>query len=375
MNKLEGLSIYELRNLARGLGIPRPTTMRRDELITSIRRQIESGESPKTNQTRGRPPREFSLDISKIMETDDSFMVSVFGADEPAARVNSPMQSGQNTRLVSGFVHILQTGNATLIGSDLNGYKISSRIISSYGIIMGDYIEAKAIYNDARSMFFVEEIQAINGAAATSGSGRTAVDVHFDCMAGVRPTHSMKLGEYDIKMGQRIMLLSPKTYDRIESIKNFALSMKDVKDICTVTLLVEETDDSLQYLIGEGFTHVYLSKVNYNIKKQFMSCIFALFTAKQLAEQGKNVVLFIDSLNKLFKTYNNSTFTDARVNLHQVNLPSVADLKAYFLSARQLARGGSLTIVTYANTPQSDMEHYIYNEFADLANIVITSKE
>jgi transcription termination factor Rho len=102
-----------------------------------------------------------------------------------------------------------------------------------------------------------------------------------------------------------------------------------------------------------------------------MACLLAFFHAKQLAEEGKDVVIIIESLVKLFKAYNNVVFPMTRINLHEVNLPSVADLKTLFTSARQLENGGSLSIVAYLNEPRTAMEEYIYSEFADLANIIL----
>ena len=60
LNNLEDLGIYQLRELAREIGVHLPTTMRKGDLIQKIR-EIASGEAQPFVATtkKGRPPKQF----------------------------------------------------------------------------------------------------------------------------------------------------------------------------------------------------------------------------------------------------------------------------------------------------------------------------
>lgn len=369
INKINGLGVYELRNLARSLGIPRPTTMLRADLIEGIRDTIREGRpQAQPGVVRGRPPRDFTLNVNRITDEDLSFFVASLAQTDDDVTACCCPDAGMDVRYVSGYVH-MGTGcseSSQLIGIDLIGYIIPSKMIAAHKLTTGDFVEAKATFDSKQKYFVLTEILLIDGKEPSALKNKSA-SKHFDTMEGVRPNKTVELGELNFKLGQRVLIKNAKNFDRIEHIVLLAKQ----KEYHSIALLIEEVDDTAKYVQESGVNDVYLSKVNFNIKKQVMSCLLALFKAKQLAEQGKNVVLFIDCLCKLFRIYNNSAFAEKRLMLNQINIAPLADLKGYFQSARQLVKGGSLTIVAYTNAPTNAMEEYILNEFADVANVVV----
>lgn len=367
IKKIRVLGVYELRNLARSLGIPRPTTLLRADLIEGIMERIGKGELPaKTSIPRGRPPREFTLDFSKITETDVSYFGSCINeSDDDDSQAVCCADAGADVRFVSGYIHT-GNGNSQLIGIDLVGYLIPARMITSHHLTMGDFVEAKAIFDTKIRQFILTEILLVGGAEPSTSDNKPVVR-HFDMMEGTRPHKSTEVGKISFKLGQRVLVNCKKDFDRVEHIVSFAKN----KEIHPIALLIEETDDTAKYVRESGIGDVFLSKVNFNLKKQVMACLLALFKAKHLAEEGKDVILFVDSLRKLFRIYNNSAFVDKRLILNNVNLVPLADLKSYFQSARQLDSGGSLTIIAYMNAPGNAMEEYVLNEFSDAANLVV----
>ena len=351
VNRLDTLGIYELRELGRLVGVPRPTALRRDDLIAGIKARIDSGETQKA-PARGRKPRALSVDFSKkIVDSDgyNSYFNSLLSqAIEPQVRDGA----GGDTRAISGYMHLLPSGSAVLVGVDLNGYPVSAKLMRAHTLRTGDYIEGNAVYNPVRNSFVVEEISNKCG------------NVRFDNIEGARPSQTCAGG---FSMGERVLVVTPKPYDRLEELIKTA---DEIKAAHKIALLIDETDDSVGFL-RNSINDVYLTKVNFSIQKQTIACLLALFRAKAAAEQGKSVVLFVDSFNKLFKIYNNSAYPDGRIDPNQVNLGPLVDLKTYLLSARALKNGGSLTVVGFLNTPGGTIEDYVYNEFTDLAQRVI----
>jgi|GEM_PF-1801981 len=368
IDKLERLSIYDLRNLGRSIGVPRATTYNRDELIVEIKNQLKSGVTAAHKSVRGRKPRTDTFDLSKLIITEPSYMLSVLDDDDDLYKVRNG-EIGTEKRKISGYVHLLPKGGAIVVGIDLFGYNLPVRLLTAKGLKMGDYIEASALFSESRQSYIVNEIFSVQGG------------VHFDNLDGVRSKNPM-----------RILISAPKGFDRIEDIaarvspgrsENSEQAGKDktkqaggsktVGNDYNIALLIDENDDSAKYLRTVGVNEVYLAKVNYNLKKQVISCLLCMFRAKQYAEQGKNVILYLDSITKLFKLYNNSAYPEGRIVPGEVALGPLVDLKTFFLSARMLENGGSLTIVAYINKPDKTSENYkvseyLLSEFGDLAN-------
>ena len=355
-NKLDMLGLYELRNLGRAVGVSRPTMHSRDELIIAIKDQLKNGNMGTPRATaRGRKPRESGFDMTKLVssEPSPSYLISVLEDDDDLYRVRSG-EVGTEKRTVSGFVHLLPKGGAIVIGVDLNGYSLPIKMVSTFKLYMGAFVECTAVFSETRQTYIIDEIFNVSSGA------------NFDSLEGIRPNEQCELNNIALKRGVRALISTPKTFDRIEDIAHSVSS-----GFYTVALLIDETDDSARYLKTSGVDDVYLAKVNYNLKKQILSCLLCMFRAKQQVEKGKHVVLFIDSLTKLFKLFNNSAFPDGRIVPGEVALGPLTDLKTFFMSAKALAKDKSLTVMAYINSPENSVEEYVFNEFADLANIMV----
>jgi hypothetical protein len=81
IEKLKDLSIYELRNLARGLGIVRPTTKVRNELLNDIINITQDENFVPTGPAsrRGRPARVTTLPMQDV-DANLHFLGSVMTA-------------------------------------------------------------------------------------------------------------------------------------------------------------------------------------------------------------------------------------------------------------------------------------------------------
>ena len=370
ISKLDMLGLYELRNLGRVIGVPRPTTYSRDELIVAIKNQFKTGNIPVSQTSKkGRRPNNHGFDLTKLVASEPSYLLSVLEDDEELYKVRSG-EIGTETRTISGFVHLLPKGGALIVGTDLNAYSLPVRLLSTYPLAMGDYLECTAIFSEARQVFVVDKIFEINGIKSEKiAESKKVRDANFDTIEGIRPNIERQMADIKYKAGGRILVFAPSTFDRVQDIANYTVACD--KGIHIIALLTDETEDSVNYLREVGLSDIYLAKVNYNLKKQTLASLLCMFRAKQNVEQGKDVVLFIDSLTKLFKIFNNSAYPDGRVIPGEVVLAPLTDLKAFFMSARAIKDGGSLTIVAYFNNPENVVEEYIVNEFTDLANVIV----
>lgn len=241
-----------------------------------------------------------------------------------------------------GFIHVLRAGHAWLIGNNLLPYRVEAQMVRDYRLGMGDFIEARVSFCQTNKCPAVQEI------------AREEQKRYAD-IKGVRPSRKNNT----VTLGTKVLIVADKTFDRIENIKTMC---GELKEITKVALLIEESKESVEYLTGVC-SEVFLTEAGFDMKKQVLLALYALFSAQKRAANGENVVFFVDNLSKLFRVYNRNVSEGM-----EVSAAALGDLKTFYSSNKALEGGGSLTIVGYINKPISAQEQMLYDEFSDLAN-------
>src|SRR3970040_2006295 len=92
--------------------------------------------------------------------------------------------------------------------------------------------------------------------------------------------------------------------------------------------------------------------------------------AKRLVEQGKDVVILLDSVTRLARAYNTTMPHSGRILSGGVDANALHKPKKVFGAARSIERGGSLTIVATALIDTgSRMDEVIFEEFKGTGNM------
>ena len=92
--------------------------------------------------------------------------------------------------------------------------------------------------------------------------------------------------------------------------------------------------------------------------------------AQRLVEQGKDVVLLVDSLTRLVKAYTTTAAQQGRGMPGMVNPTSLFRAKKLFGAARCLKEGGSLTVIGAMNIETGNkVDDTIIEEFKGTANM------
>jgi transcription termination factor Rho len=354
IEKLSQLSVYELRNLARSLGIARPTTIVRDKLIKEIMSTDIS--TAKTSTKRGRPARVKDFKIDNLLESKkintggiaellDDWQEEKQEWDKQSVKANDA-DTGEITN-IDGFVYILPRGHAVLISKSMNTYFISVKQVLAHNLKTGDYIETRT---DAQTVIDILR------QSPTS----------FNDAESVRPHKMQKIDTTDFKLGDRVILYGAKPFDFIEYI---AEHNKKIKNAYKIALIIDQSDDCINFLSSSGIDEVYPASTNQNLKKKVLFALSSLLVAKRQASVGKNVILFIDNLNKLFKLYNASMFDSNVIDVTQFHVDCHVDLKTFFMQAKQSANSGSVTIITFLREPMNELEKYALDDFIDLCTV------
>lgn len=91
--------------------------------------------------------------------------------------------------------------------------------------------------------------------------------------------------------------------------------------------------------------------------------------AKRLVEQGRDVVILIDSLTRLARAYNNTIKNSGRILSGGVDANAMQGPKRIFGAARNTEEAGSLTIIATALLDTGSlMDQVIYEEFKGTGN-------
>lgn len=93
----------------------------------------------------------------------------------------------------------------------------------------------------------------------------------------------------------------------------------------------------------------------------------------RLVEQGKDVVVLMDSLTRLSRAYNTLAPSSARVMSGGLAAGVLNKPKRFFGAARNIREGGSLTIIATALVSTgSRMDDVIFEEFKGTGNMELT---
>ena len=95
----------------------------------------------------------------------------------------------------------------------------------------------------------------------------------------------------------------------------------------------------------------------------------AIEKAKRMVEQGKHVVVLMDSITKLVRAYNETVISSGKILSGGIDPIALQEGKKIFGSARNTTEAGSLTIIaTVLTETGSKMEDVIYEEFKGTGN-------
>ena len=138
-------------------------------------------------------------------------------------------------------------------------------------------------------------------------------------------------------------------------------------------LLVDErpeevTDWKRSIVKGE----VFASSSDESMQSHIEVSEMVLERARRLAELGEDVVVFMDSLTRMSRAYNNAQKSSGRIMSGGIDARTMEKPRRFFGSARNIEHGGSLTIVaTCLVDTGSRMDEVIFQEFKGTGNMEI----
>jgi len=176
-----------------------------------------------------------------------------------------------------------------------------------------------------------------------------------------------------IGKGQRGMIVAPPKVGKTTLIKKFANSItKNNPEIELIVLLIderpEEVTDMKRSINGEVIYSTFDELPEHHVKVAEM----VIERSKRLVEQGKDVVILLDSITRLARAYNLVIPSSGRTLSGGLDPNALHKPKKFFGAARNIENGGSLTILASALIETgSRMDEVIFEEFKGTGNMEV----
>ncbi|MBI71780.1 MAG: transcription termination factor Rho [Gemmatimonadetes bacterium] len=174
-----------------------------------------------------------------------------------------------------------------------------------------------------------------------------------------------------IGMGQRGLIVSPPKAGKTILLQKIANSIAiNHPAVHLMVLLIDERPEEVTDMKKNVDGDVLSSTFDESAARHTQVANMVLERAKRLVEQGKDVVILLDSITRLARAFNSTMPHSGKVLSGGVDAKALQKPKRFFGAARNIDQGGSLTIIATALVDTgSRMDEVIFEEFKGTGNM------
>jgi transcription termination factor Rho len=173
-----------------------------------------------------------------------------------------------------------------------------------------------------------------------------------------------------IGKGQRALIVSPPKAGKTTILQDIANAITKNNPEChLMVVLVDERPEEVTDMTRSVKGEVIASTFDRPPTDHTAVAELAIERAKRLVEQGKDVVVLLDSITRLGRAYNNASPASGRILSGGVDSTALYPPKRFLGAARNIEGGGSLTIIATAMVETgSTGDTVIFEEFKGTGN-------
>ena len=330
---------------------------------------------------------EHSDDILESIEEETPEVISTSKDDDAPAVVSSGSSEIKKGEIREGILDTLPEGYGFL---RCNGYKpseedvyVAAGVIKKYRMRKGDLVSGPIRAPRQKEKYpALIEPKTVNGADPELLARR----VDFNKLTPLFPDERLKL-EIDgspqkilprivdliapIGKGQRGLIVSPPKAGKTTILKEIANSITtNNPEVYLMVVLVDERPEEVTDMQRSVDGEVVFSTFDRPPDEHTQVSKLAIERAKRLVEEGKDVVILLDSITRLARAHNLATPASGRILSGGVDSTALTPPKQFFGAARNIEGGGSLTILGTALVETgSKMDEVIFEEFKGTGNM------
>ncbi len=210
-------------------------------------------------------------------------------------------------------------------------------------------------------------------------------DEAFDRLTTLHPYKRLKLEHGDdltcrvidliapIGKGQRALIVSPPRAGKTTTLQSIAKGiLTNDPDAKLFILLVNERPEEVTEIRRSGYGEVIFSSFDKADSHHIEVAEKLLVDAKKLVLEGQDVIILLDSITRLARSYNSVMPSSGRLLSGGMDSNGMFMPKKYFGAGRAIEDGGSLTIIgTVLTDTGSRMDEVIFEEFKGTGNMEV----
>lgn len=395
------MTLVELREVAKELGVKNISKFKKAELIEEIRKispaSIEKDGivlrekiTPKkevevvNEESVSNIQKEEVKPISSFIETKIEVQEERPSIEEKRERLKEMISESDTAK---GVLEVIENNFGFLRGENyLSGPSdiyVSPSQIRRFNLRTGDMVEGKVrIPKEGEKFKALLYVQSINGENPERAVGRK----RFETLTPIYPDERLKLETSSLDLssrlmdiispigkGQRGIIVAPPKAGKTTLLKKVANSIaKNHPEVKLIVLLIderpEEVTDMQRSIQGEVIYSTFDEEPEHHAKVSEM----VLERAKRMVEQGQDVVILLDSLTRLSRAYNLTITPTGRTLSGGLDPGALINPKKFFGAARNIEEGGSLTILATALIETgSRMDDMVFEEFKGTGNMEV----
>ena len=173
-----------------------------------------------------------------------------------------------------------------------------------------------------------------------------------------------------IGKGQRLLIVAPPKAGKTTLMQKVANAIKvNNPEVYLIVLLIDERPEEVTEMERSINAEVISSTFDEQATRHVQVAEMVLEKAKRLVEHKRDVVIFLDSITRLARAYNQTVPTSGKVLSGGVDSNALHKPKRFFGAARNIEEGGSLTIISTSLVETgSRMDEVIFEEFKGTGN-------
>jgi len=286
---------------------------------------------------------------------------------------------------VQGYLWVRDNGSPLMVSAKHNFVAqrsdpiVPAELIQPMHLETGLVLEGKARTGDRPRMVEIETIEGLPPEEYRNSAVPFTELVSIDPMERFELETEPEIVEPRVAQliaplgkGQRCLIVSPPKAGKTTLLQQMAHAIAvNHPDTTIFVLLVDERPEEVtewKRSISRG--EVFASSTDQSLESHVQVSELVFERARRLVEMGQDVVVFMDSLTRMSRAFNNLQKGSGRILSGGIDARTMEKPRRFFGSARKVEDGGSLTVVaTCLIDTGSRMDEVIFQEFKGTGNM------
>lgn len=379
------MTLADLKSKAKELGIKNISKLKKSELIDELIKvtpnRIEKNGVVLTEKIAPKVKEE-----AVVQEVRERHQSSDEEREEKKERLKAMINESGSSK---GVLEVQENNSFGFLRCDNyltgeNDIYVSPAQIRRFNLRTGDEVQGKVREakesEKFKALLFVEKV---NGDNPEKAIGRK----NFETLTPIYPNERLHLetnNERDLSSrlmdiicpigkGQRGIIVAPPKAGKTTLLKRVAQNItRNHPDVKLIVLLIDERPEEVTDMKRSINGDVIYSTFDEEPQNHAKVAQMVLERAKRMVEQGKDVVILLDSITRLSRAYNLTITPTGRTLSGGLDPGALIMPKKFFGAARNIEEGGSLTILATALVETgSRMDDMIFEEFKGTGNMEV----